>query len=136
MILAALLALAVDPEAPAAISFAPGPCFGSCPAYSARVSADGSGLFGDRSAPPRRFTITPEQFRAFAAHLAPLARVSCPRFMSEVQAIDIVWTGADGSRLERRYYQRCLERDHPALAPRLRDAPAMLPIGDLIRREP
>lgn len=126
---------AVDPAAPAAITFAAGACFGNCPVYSARVSADGDGLFGSPTAPPRHFTITPEQFRAFAAHVAPLASITtCGGFMADHPRIDIIWIAADGNRTERRYFQHCLDRYHPALAPLLREAPGLLPIGDFIGR--
>ena len=54
--------------------------------------------------------------------------------MADLPPVDIIWIGADGSRTERRYYQFCLDRHHPALAPLLREAPGLLPIGDFIVR--
>ena len=75
---AALAAAALPSPAAAqvtSISYETTPCFGFCPIYRVTVNADGSGLFEGRrhsqAQGQRRFRITPAQFRAFVARLAP-----------------------------------------------------------------
>lgn len=75
---AALAAAAFPSPATAqvtSISYETTPCFGYCPIYRVTVNADGSGQFEGRRHSAfqgqRRFRITPAQFRAFVARLAP-----------------------------------------------------------------
>ena len=135
--LAVLFALAVDPAAPARISYSPHHCFGPCPTYSVLVGADGEGIFFGAAhtavAGERRFRVTGEQFRAFAARLAPLADVAdCRHFLGESAPVTIRWFGADGSQRRNSLHLICLRLRHPAEAERLRTAPELLPIGDFI----
>ena len=77
----ALLASPACATAPAAapvetITFETGPCFGACPVYRLVLNSDGGGTFEGRRftgvAGMRPIRVTPAQYRAFAAELAPL----------------------------------------------------------------
>jgi hypothetical protein len=75
----AVLAAALPAPAAAqltSISYETTACFGYCPIYRVTVNADGGGLFEGRRFSAfqgqRRFRISPAQFRAFAARLAPV----------------------------------------------------------------
>jgi hypothetical protein len=126
------------------ISYAAGPCFGACPVFRVTVNSDGTGIFeGGRYAAvtgERRFTITPAQFRAFAARLAPYrpaagerhyAGETCRRMATDQDSVEIVWRGAGEQRLN--VYYGCDMETNRAMFERLRSAPTLLPIGDFIR---
>jgi len=129
------------------ISYEAGPCFGACPAYRVIVYADGTGLFEGRRftavSGERSFTVTPAQFRAFAAGLAPdrpaqgerrYAGESCRRMATDQDSLEIVWRGTGEQRLNV-YYGCDMERNR-AMFERLRAAPRLLPIEAFIRAGP
>lgn len=145
--LAALAACASAPEAPApqTITYARGPCFGACPVYRVTVGADGSGLFeGERFTAvtgQRRFTVTPEAFRAFAEKLAPhrpqgtldiaMGHARCQLAATDHPSAVVTWAG--GGRNDRLgYYYGCRDEANAALAQALTEAPALLPIASMI----
>lgn len=126
------------------ISYAAGPCFGACPVFRVTVNSDGTGVFdGGRFAAvtgERRFMVTPAQFRAFAARLAPYRPAtgerrysgeSCRRMATDQDSVEIVWRGAAEQRLN--VYYGCDMEANRAMFDRLRSAPNVLPIGDFIR---
>ena len=126
------------------ISYAAGPCFGACPVFRVTVNSDGTGVFnGGRFAAvtgERRFTVTPAQFRAFAARLAPYRPAagerlysgeSCRRMATDQDSVEIVWRGAAEQKLN--VYYGCDMEANRAMFERLRSAPTLLPIGDFIR---
>jgi len=128
------------------ISYETGPCFGACPVYRVTVSADGTGQFEGRDFTAvrgeRSFRITPAQYRAFAAHLAPLrpARGSrrysgeaCRIMATDLPSAQVTWSGA-GVDQQLYFYFGCDMDRNQAIAERLRAAPRLLPIGDLIGR--
>ena len=137
----------VPPSAPVeSISFETGPCFGACPVYRVTVNSDGSGSFDGRRftavGGERAFRVTPAQFRAFAAQLAPLRPASgerrysgeaCEMMATDMPSTDVTWrSGASEQHLY--FYHGCDMEENRAIAERLNAAPALLPIGDLVRR--
>lgn len=146
--LAALPACATVPEdgGVPSISFETGPCFGACPVYTVSVSADGIGRFEGRRftavTGERYFTVTPRQYRAFVAQLAPLRPASgdrrysgpplCRQMATDLPSVEVTWHLREGS--QRLYFNHgCDMARNRAIAERLNAAPGLLPIGDFIR---
>ena len=130
------------------IRFETGPCFGACPVYRLSVGADGSGVFeGLRFTSvtgERRFTVTPEQFRAFVRHLAPLRPASgernysgeaCEQLATDLPSADVHWRGRDGAEQRLAFYYGCDMERNRAIAERLTEAPRLLPIQAMIGRD-
>jgi hypothetical protein len=130
------------------IEYETGPCFGACPVYRIALNADGSGLFeGRRSTAAdgeRSFRVTPAQYRAFAARLAPYRpeeaerRYSgpplCERMATDLPSVTITWHWPDGRSQRLYFYYGCEMERYRAMAEQLRGAPGLLPVGDLIGR--
>ena len=127
------------------IDYETGPCFGACPVYRISVNADGTGLFEGRAATAfigeRSYRLTPEQYRSFAAHLAPLRPASgerlytgdaCGQMATDLPSVDVRWWAPDGSEQHLYFYYGCDMERNRAISDRLRSAPDHLPIGDLI----
>lgn len=151
---AALLAggCATVPAGPVAIegdsiSYTTGPCFGTCPMYTVNIRPDGSGTFEGRRftavTGTRAFRATPAQYRAFAAHLAPLrpaegvVRLSgeaCASQATDLPSAEVTWFSQIGN--SQGYYLDfgCDMERNRAARDRLQAAPALLPIADLIGR--
>lgn len=80
----ALSACATTPvasaEATESIVYETGPCLGACAVFKVTVNRNGVGVFEGRrftaATGEHRFTINPDQFRAFAAQLEPLRPAS------------------------------------------------------------
>ena len=131
---------------PDSIAYQTGPCFGACPVYTVTVNRDGTGLFEGRRftavAGERRFTLTPAQFRAFARQLEPLRPAGEQRYSGDVCGVmatdlpstDVRWRSADGSEQHLYFYFGCDMERNRAIADRLRAAPDLLPIAELIGR--
>lgn len=153
-LLAAFLALTSCTTVPAAsadpaldsIRYETGPCFGACPVYQVTVHADGNGTFEGRRFTAvegtRAFRATPAQFRAFAAHLAPIrpahgsvryAGDMCGMMATDLPSAEVSWTGS-GETQSLYFYFGCDMERNQALAERLRAAPGLLPIGEMIGR--
>ena len=149
--LAGLAACATTAAAPAGrvetISYETGPCFGACPVYRVTVNRDGSGVFEGRRftavTGERRFSATPEQFQAFARHLAPLRPATgevnysgenCRMNATDLPSADVEWRGADGAQQRLSFYYGCDMELNQAIAERLSAAPGLLPIAELIGR--
>ena len=131
-----------------AISYETGPCFGACPVFKVTVSPDGSGTFEGRQHTQlrgeRRFRITPAQYRAFAAHLAPLrpaegsVRLSgeaCRQMATDLPSAEVTWFSQIGNSQNFYFYYGCDMEKNAAIGERLRRAPALLPIRDMIGRD-
>ena len=127
------------------IVYETGPCFGACPVYRVTVNRDGSGLFEGRRftavAGERRFSVTPDQYRAFARQLEPLrpaggemryAGDMCGAMATDLPSADVVWRSAGGADQHLYFYYGCDMERNRAIAERLRAAPDLLPIRDLI----
>ena len=133
--------------APSNISYRTGPCFGACPVYSVTVDADGVGRFEGRDFTAvegeRAFRVTPAQFREFAAHLAPLrpengdvryAGERCGIMATDLPSAEVTWTTQAGESRSLYFYFGCDMDRNRAIAERLRAAPGLLPIGEMIGR--
>ena len=148
----ALSACATTPRSdglPESISYETGPCFGACPVYVVTVHADGSGMFEGRrftaAIGPRDFRVTPEQYRAFAARLAPLRPASgsvrysgaplCRAMATDLPSVDVKWR-SHGREQELYFYYGCDMEGKRAIAERLGSAPDLLPIISFIGGQP
>ena len=125
------------------VSYETGPCFGACPVYRVTVNRDGNGLFEGRRftavTGERRFRVTPAQYRAFVGHLAPLRPASgerrysgeaCESMATDLPSAEVTWRAVDRQSLY--FYYGCDMERNRAIAERLRSAPDLLPIGELI----
>lgn len=137
--------IAVESEA---ISYETGPCFGACPVFKVTVSPDGTGTFEGRRHTAvqgeRSFRIAPAQYRAFAEHLAPLrprqgavryAGESCRQMATDLPSAEVTWFSQIGNSQSLYFYYGCDMDRNRAIAERLRAAPSLLPIGEMIGRE-
>lgn len=145
--------MTANPEMPVAIetdaiTYETGPCFGACPVFSVRVGADGNGVFEGRRhtavVGERSFRITPDQYRAFADHLAPLRPASgsvrlageaCRQTATDLPSAEVNWYSQIGSSQGFYFYFGCDMEKNEAIARRLRAAPGLLPIGAWIGRD-
>jgi hypothetical protein len=130
-----------------AISYETGPCFGACPVYKVTVRPDGSGTFEGRRftavTGERSFRVSPAQYRAFAAHLAPLrpaegsVRMSgeaCRQMATDLPSAEVTWFSQIGNSQSYYFYFGCDMEANEAIAQRLRRAPDLLPIREMVGR--
>ncbi len=130
------------------ISYETGPCFGACPVFKVSVAPDGTGTFEGRQhtavTGERSFRITPAQYRAFAAQLAPLrpaegsVRLSgeaCAQMATDLPSAEVTWFSQIGNSQSYYFYYGCDMEKNAAIAERLRRAPALLPIREMIGRD-
>jgi hypothetical protein len=101
------------------------PCLGACPAYTVSVSSDGQAIYkgqdfvavkGERS-----FQVTPSEFDAFRAQLAPYRPKQgekvliepgshlCPSVATDFPSIEITWSSGETLK----YYAGCLNPKVP-----------------------
>lgn len=127
------------------ITYETGPCFGACPVYRVTVGRDGSGQFVGRRftavTGERRFSVTPAQYGAFVRQLEPLRPASgerlysgeaCEMMATDMPSADVKWRGEDGAEQHLYFYFGCDMERNRAIGERLRAAPDLLSIGDLI----
>lgn len=133
---------ALSPTASDNIRYETSACFGRCPVYVLTVARDGHGSFeGKRftaATGARTFTVTPAQFAAFAAALAPFrpegeralvpGRPGCERAATDQPSVEITWS--DGDHLQA--YYGCNMETNRAMFAALRHAPQLLPIAAFI----
>lgn len=133
-----------DTAAPLSIRYETGPCFGRCPSFTVTVNDSGEGVFnGTRFTAvtgERRFTATPEQFRAFRQTLAPLrpdgeadyrmGSKLCPHAATDQASVDVRWT--QGTRTDHLYYYFGCDMQDRSKREQLRAAVRELPLQDLI----
>jgi Domain of unknown function (DUF6438) len=130
------------------ISYETGPCFGTCPVYRLTVSPDGTGTFEGRRftavTGERSFRVTPDQYRAFAAQLAPLrpaegsVRMSgeaCRQMATDLPSAEVTWFSQIGNSQSYYFYYGCDMEQNRAIAERLTRAPELLPIQPMIGRD-
>lgn len=130
-----------------AISYETGPCFGTCPVYTVTVRPDGSGTFEGRRfttvTGTRSFRVTPAQYRAFAERLAPLrpaegsVRMSgenCRAMATDLPSAEVTWFSQIGNSQSYYFNYGCDMDTNRGIAERLRGAPDLLPIREMIGR--
>jgi hypothetical protein len=127
------------------ITFRSGACFGRCPIYEVTVNSNGSATFTGINftavAGARPFSITAAQYRAFAAHLAPLRPAHgnrdyrgpplCRQIATDMPSADVTWRSRRGEQRLHFYYGCDMEKNRFIIR-RLSSAPGLLPIGDFI----
>ena len=129
------------------ISYETGPCFGACPVFRVSVGPDGNGTFEGRQhtavVGERGFRVTAAQYQAFRNHLAPLrpaegnVRLSgeaCRQMATDLPSAEVTWFSQIGNSQSYYLYYGCDMERNRAAAERLRQAPALLPIRELIGR--
>ncbi|HEV7660085.1 MAG TPA: DUF6438 domain-containing protein [Allosphingosinicella sp.] len=151
ILIAAALALPVAAAAPPrpatpveTIIFETGPCFGTCPVYRVTVNSNGTGTFEGRHhtavTGTRPFRLRPGQYQAFARHLAPLrpargtiryAGERCRSTATDMPSAEVTWRSRRGTQ-GLYFYYGCDMRSNRAIAARLRAAPDLLPLAQLI----
>lgn len=127
------------------ISYETSRCFGACPVFRVHVAANGQGTFEGRQNTAvigeRRFRVTPAQYRAYSEHLAPLrpaegsVRLSgeaCRQIATDMPSAEVTWFSQIGNSQGYSLYYGCDMDQNRAAADRLRQAPALLPIRELI----
>ena len=132
------------------ISYETSACYGRCPVYSVTIGSDGSGRFvGKRFTAvegERSFTVTPDQFAAFARLLAPYRPESgavryapgepnCVRAPTDQPSVEVKWTYSFSPPQQLDFYFGC-SGENAAIAGALRRAPSLLPIEALIGPRP
>lgn len=139
------------PTAGETITLETGPCFGSCPVYRVTVRADGTGVFeGKRftaATGEHPFTVTPTQYAALAARLAPYrpagaerrlapGEPGCEHAATDMPSMDVRWTRADGTRQQLHYYFGCDLEGSRAMRDAVGNAASLLPLDALIGPRP
>jgi hypothetical protein len=131
------------------------PCRGACPVYSVTVSSDGQAIFNGENyvavKGERSFRITPLEFNAFRARLAPYRPEAgqevlvqpdtalCPKYITDSPSIEIAWS-SDGNRSGHLfYYSGCINPKVPhgmrgSLAQAINTLPILEFIGSMDRR--
>jgi hypothetical protein len=134
------------------IEYETGPCFGGCPVYRFRVTANGNGKFtGLRftaATGERAFRALPTQVAAFARSLAPhrpatgtTRRVApgepgCPRAATDLPSVQVRWQDGDTQTMLY-YYFGCDRTANAAIANALGNAPDLIPaLAPLIGERP
>jgi hypothetical protein len=123
-----------------------GPCYGGCAAYSARISADGHGLYtGNRYVRVKgaqAFRATPASFANVRALLAPYRPAAdlriapdnpalCGQPVTDAPSRTISWSLRDGRKITLFYYLGCLSPKLKPLLAAITAARAQLPIDTL-----
>ncbi|MEC3910243.1 DUF6438 domain-containing protein [Sphingobium sp. CR2-8] len=138
------------PKAPGeTIRFTAGRCFGACPAYSLRVTPDGSGLLEPEkftAVPgPTRFTVTPLQYRKLRASLAPYRpetgtekrighNENCTRFATDMPTYAVEWTGGMPGKTTRLNFQSgCMDPRYGRLRTAIAAIPKLLEIEKMLK---
>lgn len=137
------------------IRFTAGRCFGACPAYTLRVTPDGSGLLEPErftSVPgPTRFTVSAAQYRQLRTGLAPYKPATgttkriaqgenCARFATDMPSYTIEWTRGDGkngakpTRLD--FQSGCMDSRYAKLRTTIGGIPKTLGIEPMLKPKP
>ncbi len=130
------------------IRFTAGRCFGTCPAYSLRVTPDGSGLIEPEkftAVPgPTRFAVTPAQYRRFRAALSayrPLTGTTrritqgegCERFATDMPSYVIEWTRSEEKPTRLEYQSGCMDARYGKLRATIASIPRMLDVESMVK---
>jgi hypothetical protein len=150
ILVAPALSAAAPPVAPdvASIRYEKTACFGFCPVFVVTLHSDGEGVFEGRQYTAvrgaRRFHVTPERFRAFAAELAPLRPRAGKVLYDEANrchgagsaptdgsSTGVAWRTREGRETALYYYDGC---GVPSVSERLDAARALLPVKAFVGR--
>jgi hypothetical protein len=130
-----------------AITYETSRCSGRCPVFKVTVQPNGSGIFvgGRFTATPGNhlFWLTSEDYRAFAAKIAPyrppsgLGQITnrhsgCENSATDMSGVTVTWQSARGVVRKFRYYDDCNNRTGDPVAVAMRAAPHLLPIDDFV----
>lgn len=133
------------------IRFTASRCFGACPAYSLRVTPDGSGLLEPErfTAVPgaTRFTVTPAQYRRFRASIAaykpPVGTTkriangeNCQRFATDMPGYSIEWRRGSGKPTRLDYQSGCMDARYARLRTAIGGVPKALGIEAMLKPKP
>ncbi|MBA17560.1 MAG: hypothetical protein CMN73_14595 [Sphingomonas sp.] len=133
------------------ISYETSPCFGRCPVYRVTVRPDGTGVFvGERFTQvegEQAFTLTPQQYEAFKAKLAPYRpetgerRIApgtpeCKLAATDLPRVSVQWTRPIGDSQSLYFYYGCDMEKNATMAQALGDAVDLLPIEAMIGAQP
>ncbi|SNS15257.1 hypothetical protein SAMN06295912_10211 [Sphingomonas laterariae] len=141
---ASALAQAEAPAGTAEITIAAGPCFGSCPVYSARLSANGTGRFvGTRFVArigEQSFTADPSVFREIEEKLAPYRPMAdrrigpeeCETFRTDAPSWTVRWVDRTGTPVSLALSLGCQDVRYVPIAEAIRAARDLMPIAPLI----
>lgn len=137
------------PRAPGdTIRLTAGRCFGACPAYSLRVTPDGSGLLEPErftAVPgPTRFAVSTAQYRRLRASLAPFRpqngttkRIAqgenCTRFATDMPGYTLEWTGGTGKPTRLEFQSGCMDARYGRLRTAIAAIPRMLDIEPMLK---
>ena len=128
------------------------PCLGSCPVYTVTVSSDGQARYnGERYVAvtgERAFHVTPSEFEAFRARLAPYRprqgqemlvepdSALCPEYGTDSPSIEITWASNGHPEGHLLYYAGCINpRVSREMWSSLAHAIETLPIADFLARQ-
>lgn len=136
------------PRAPGeTIRFTAGRCFGTCPAYSLRVTPDGSGLLEPEkftAVPgPTRFAVSTAQYRRLRASLTPWRPTSgttkriangenCTRFATDMPGYTLEWTGGEGKATRLEFQSGCMDARYGKLRTAIAGIPRMLDVEPML----
>lgn len=137
---------------PETILISYGACFGTCPIFAVTVSAAGQGKFEGQNftalSGDRAFPVSPEQFAAVAAALAPLRpaddselkaaadpkhQPQCDIYATDHPNRIILWTGKDGKQQALVWDTGCTAKRYETVQPAIDKALAVLPVAPWIK---
>lgn len=137
------------PKAPGeTIRLTAGRCFGACPAYSLRVTPDGSGLLEPErftAVPgPTRFAVSAAQYRRLRAALAPFRPLSgttkriaqgenCTRFAIDMPGYSLEWSGGMGKPTRLDFQSGCMDARYGRLRTAIAAIPKMLDVEPMLK---
>ncbi|WP_380872690.1 hypothetical protein ACFB49_36070 [Sphingomonas sp. DBB INV C78] len=130
----------------AEITIAAGPCFGSCPVYSSRITPIGAVRFvGTRFvAKPGEQTLTADAdtFREIAEMLAPyrptvdrrIGPEECDNFRTDAPSWTVQWTDKAGATVSLAFSLGCTDMRYLPIADAIKAANDLLPIAPLVAK--
>ncbi len=137
------------PKAPGdTIRFTAGRCFGACPAYTLRVTPDGSGILEPEkftAVPgPTRFTVTPAQYKRLRASLLPYRpptgtekRIghgeNCTRFATDMPGYTIEWSGGTGKVTRLDFQSGCMDARYGRLRTTIAAIPQLMDVEKMLK---
>lgn len=105
---------------PTSIRFETGVCFGTCPAFNAQVSSDGTGTYEGSNfvavEGAASFAVSPSEFIAFERRLAPYRPAESVQYgydncdgplATDNPSVMVTWLGEDGNSVTLDWYMGC-----------------------------